>query len=59
MSVVIPAYNEEPVLPATIEACKNLDYPAETLEGGPLLRIGGAIVATYRRSTSIVRRPFF
>ncbi|WP_408958269.1 glycosyltransferase [Natrinema sp. 74] len=32
VSVVIPAYNEEPVLPATIEACKNLDYPAEKLE---------------------------
>jgi cellulose synthase/poly-beta-1,6-N-acetylglucosamine synthase-like glycosyltransferase len=32
VSVVIPAYNEEPVLPDTIEACKNLDYPAEKLE---------------------------
>jgi cellulose synthase/poly-beta-1,6-N-acetylglucosamine synthase-like glycosyltransferase len=32
MSVVIPAYNEEPVLPGTIEACKNLDYPADKLE---------------------------
>jgi cellulose synthase/poly-beta-1,6-N-acetylglucosamine synthase-like glycosyltransferase len=32
VSVVIPAYNEEPVLPATIEACKAVDYPAEKLE---------------------------
>jgi cellulose synthase/poly-beta-1,6-N-acetylglucosamine synthase-like glycosyltransferase len=32
VSVVIPAYNEEPVLPETIEACKGLDYPAEKLE---------------------------
>lgn len=32
VSVVIPAYNEEPVLPETIEACKNVDYPAEKLE---------------------------
>lgn len=32
VSVVVPAYNEEPVLPGTIEACKRLDYPAEKLE---------------------------
>lgn len=32
VSVVIPAYNEEPVLPETIEACKGLDYPKEKLE---------------------------
>ncbi|MFB6188533.1 MAG: glycosyltransferase family 2 protein [Halapricum sp.] len=32
VSVLIPAYNEEPVLPGTIEACKNVDYPAEKLE---------------------------
>jgi len=32
VSIVIPAYNEEPVLPDTIEAAKNLDYPAEKLE---------------------------
>lgn len=32
VSVVIPAYNEEPVLPGTIEACKALDYPKEKLE---------------------------
>ncbi len=32
VSVVIPAYNEAPVLPGTIEACKALDYPAEKLE---------------------------
>jgi cellulose synthase/poly-beta-1,6-N-acetylglucosamine synthase-like glycosyltransferase len=32
VSVVIPAYNEAPVLPATIEACTNLEYPAEKLE---------------------------
>ena len=32
VSVVIPAYNEEPVLPDTIEACKAVDYPAEKLE---------------------------
>ena len=32
VSVVIPAYNEEPVLPGTIDACRNLDYPPEKLE---------------------------
>lgn len=32
VSVVIPAYNEEPVLPETIEACKRVDYPEEKLE---------------------------
>lgn len=32
VSVVIPAYNEAPVLPDTIEACKRVDYPAEKLE---------------------------
>ncbi|AQL43347.1 hypothetical protein BV210_11890 [Halorientalis sp. IM1011] len=32
VSVVIPAYNEAAVLPGTIEACRNLDYPAEKLE---------------------------
>jgi cellulose synthase/poly-beta-1,6-N-acetylglucosamine synthase-like glycosyltransferase len=32
VSVIIPAYNEGPVLPGTISACKNLDYPAEKLE---------------------------
>lgn len=32
VSVVIPAYNEAPVLPDTIEACKQVDYPAEKLE---------------------------
>lgn len=32
VSVVIPAFNEEPVLPGTIEACKNVDYPTEKLE---------------------------
>ncbi|WP_430505790.1 glycosyltransferase [Haloparvum sp. PAK95] len=32
VSIVIPAYNEEPVLPDTIDACLNLDYPAEKLE---------------------------
>ncbi len=32
VSVLVPAYNEEPVLPKTIEACKELDYPAERLE---------------------------
>jgi len=32
VSVVIPAYNEAPVLEDTIEACRNLDYPREKLE---------------------------
>jgi cellulose synthase/poly-beta-1,6-N-acetylglucosamine synthase-like glycosyltransferase len=32
VSVVIPAYNEASVLPDTIEACRNLEYPAEKLE---------------------------
>jgi cellulose synthase/poly-beta-1,6-N-acetylglucosamine synthase-like glycosyltransferase len=32
VSVVIPAYNEAKVLPETIEAIKELDYPAELLE---------------------------
>ena len=32
VSVVVPAYNEEPVLPGTVEACKRLDYPDEKLE---------------------------
>jgi len=32
VSVVIPAYNEASVLPDTIEACLNLDYPTEKLE---------------------------
>lgn len=32
VSVLIPAYNEAPVLPDTIQACKDLDYPAEKLE---------------------------
>ncbi|RRJ32835.1 glycosyltransferase [Halocatena pleomorpha] len=32
VSVVIPAYNEEPVLPGTVEACKQVDYPEEKLE---------------------------
>ncbi|MFB6131547.1 MAG: glycosyltransferase family 2 protein, partial [Salinigranum sp.] len=32
VSVLIPAYNEEPVLPETIEACRALEYPAEKLE---------------------------
>ncbi|WP_330632646.1 glycosyltransferase [Halocatena halophila] len=32
VSVVIPAYNEEPVLGETIEACKRVDYPEEKLE---------------------------
>lgn len=32
VSVVIPAYNEAPVLEGTIEACRNLDYPEERLE---------------------------
>ena len=32
VSVVIPAYNEAPVLEETIGACRNLDYPAEKLE---------------------------
>jgi cellulose synthase/poly-beta-1,6-N-acetylglucosamine synthase-like glycosyltransferase len=32
VSIVMPAYNEAAVLPATIEACKAIDYPAEKLE---------------------------
>ncbi|MFB6353147.1 MAG: glycosyltransferase family 2 protein, partial [Halobacteriales archaeon] len=32
VSVVIPAYNEAPVLPETIAACKQLDYPESKLE---------------------------
>ncbi|WP_135820377.1 glycosyltransferase [Halostella litorea] len=32
VSVVVPAYNEEPVLQGTIDACKAIDYPAEKLE---------------------------
>lgn len=32
VSVLITAYNEAAVLPETIEACRNLDYPAEKLE---------------------------
>jgi cellulose synthase/poly-beta-1,6-N-acetylglucosamine synthase-like glycosyltransferase len=32
VSILVPAYNEEPVLLDTIEACRNLDYPAEKLE---------------------------
>ncbi|MFB6136673.1 MAG: glycosyltransferase family 2 protein [Halobacteriaceae archaeon] len=32
VSVVIPAYNEASVLPDTVEACRNLDYPADLLE---------------------------
>lgn len=32
VSVVIPAYNEEPVLQETIDACKVIDYPASKLE---------------------------
>ncbi|WP_129116435.1 glycosyltransferase [Halegenticoccus tardaugens] len=32
VSVLIPAYNEEPVLQGTIDACKRLDYPREKLE---------------------------
>lgn len=32
VSVVIPAYNEAPVLPGTIEACREIDYPAEKLD---------------------------
>jgi cellulose synthase/poly-beta-1,6-N-acetylglucosamine synthase-like glycosyltransferase len=32
VSVVVPAYNEAPVLEGTIEACRNLDYPKEKLE---------------------------
>ena len=32
VSILIPAYNEEPVLPGTIKACKNLDYPEAKLE---------------------------
>ena len=32
VSVVIPAYNEAPVLEGTIEACRNLEYPEEKLE---------------------------
>ena len=32
VSAIIPAYNEASVLPETIEACKNLDYPEEKLE---------------------------
>jgi cellulose synthase/poly-beta-1,6-N-acetylglucosamine synthase-like glycosyltransferase len=32
VSVVVPAYNEEPVLPDTIAACKAVNYPAEKLE---------------------------
>ena len=32
VSVIIPAYNEAAVLPETIEACRNLDYPTEKLE---------------------------
>ncbi|MFB6113586.1 MAG: glycosyltransferase family 2 protein [Halodesulfurarchaeum sp.] len=32
VSVVIPAYNEEPVLPETIAACKALDYPDSKLD---------------------------
>ncbi len=32
VSVVVPAYNEAPVLEGTIEACRNLEYPHEKLE---------------------------
>ncbi|WP_101298218.1 glycosyltransferase [Halegenticoccus soli] len=32
VSVLIPAYNEEPVLQGTIDACELLDYPREKLE---------------------------
>lgn len=32
VSVVIPAYNEAPVLSDTIDACRNLNYPTEKLE---------------------------
>lgn len=32
VSVVIPAYNEEPVLQDTIDACKNLEYPSSKRE---------------------------
>lgn len=32
VSIVIPAYNEEPVLPGTIAACKQLAYPPSKLE---------------------------
>jgi len=31
VSVVVPAFNEEPVLPDTIAACRAVDYPAEKL----------------------------
>jgi len=32
VSILIPAYNEAPVLADTVEACRNLDYPTEKLE---------------------------
>ncbi|MFB6092684.1 MAG: glycosyltransferase family 2 protein [Haloquadratum sp.] len=32
VSVVIPAYNEEPVLGETIDACRDLKYPSSKLE---------------------------
>ena len=32
VSVVVTAYNEADVLPATIEACRTLDYPDDALE---------------------------
>jgi len=32
VSVVIPAYNEEPVLQETIDACRRLEYPTDKLE---------------------------
>jgi cellulose synthase/poly-beta-1,6-N-acetylglucosamine synthase-like glycosyltransferase len=32
VSIIIPAYNEAAVLPETIEACRDLDYPDEKLE---------------------------
>ncbi|PSQ42203.1 hypothetical protein BRD17_09135 [Halobacteriales archaeon SW_7_68_16] len=32
VSVIVPAYNEASVLPETIEACREIDYPDELLE---------------------------
>lgn len=32
VSILVPAYNEAPVLPGTIDACKELDYPESKLE---------------------------
>jgi cellulose synthase/poly-beta-1,6-N-acetylglucosamine synthase-like glycosyltransferase len=44
VSIIIPAWNDESVLPATLDAIKNVDYPKERCE---IIVVAGGLDGTY------------